>query len=141
MAIVSYDWYTTVYMGEVVDETAFPRLEARAEDAVGALTRWRANADNLSTFPTLTQELYKKAICAQVEYLDYNGDQVMFDGSGDVGFTAGKVSVNSRGYGQETKNRAASSLSPLVTTYLEQTGLLYPGVAAVGFPTAFGRWM
>lgn len=141
MAMVTYDWYLNTYLGEAVDEAAFPRLEARAEDAVGALTRWQVTADNLHTYPPLTQELYKKAVCAQIEYLDLNGPQVMFDGSADVGFTVGKVSVNSGRSAQMNANRAANAVSPLVITYLEQTGLLHPRVDTVGFTPVYGGWL
>ena len=43
MAAVSYEFFKATYVGDPsVTETDFPRLEARAEDAVNALIRFRA---------------------------------------------------------------------------------------------------
>ena len=62
MAAVTYDFYANIYHGDpAVTEAAFPRLEARAEDAVNALFRFRA-------VPAQWEKQYQKAICAQVEY-------------------------------------------------------------------------
>ena len=63
MAAVSYEFFKATYVGDPsVTETDFPRLEARAEDAVNALIRFRA-------VPAQWEKQYQKAICAQVEYL------------------------------------------------------------------------
>ena len=71
-AIVDYNFYSTVYMGSEADEASFPALCARAQDVVGAMTRWVDPAR--LTGQVLT--LYKKAICAQTDYFAVNNNAV-----------------------------------------------------------------
>lgn len=127
-AVVDYVFYSTVYMGSEADQASFPALCARAADIVGALTRW-VDPDTLDSW---TLALYKKALCAQVDFLALNGlDSVA--GGPDTGFTVGKVSISGKsGSDMVRKGVMAANLSPLVQMYLEQTGLMYPGVPVVG---------
>ena len=127
-AIVDYTFYSTVYMGTEADEASFPALRARACDVIGAMIRWR-DPETL-TDPVLT--LYKKAVCAQVDYFALNGFESVAGGS-DRGFTVGKVSVSGKS-GNDLKATGAMSahISPLAIMYLEQTGLMYPGVPVMG---------
>lgn len=127
-AIVDYTFYTTVYMGTEADAASFPALCARACDVVGAFTRWIDPAT--LTEPTLT--LYKKAVCAEVDYFALNGFESV-SGGNDRGFTVGKVSISGKS-GSDLKATGAmhDHLAPLVVMYLEQTGLLNPAVPVVG---------
>ena len=127
-AIVDWTYYSTVYMGQEADQTSFPALCARAMDIVGAMTRWAVTEDNLGTYPALIQTLYKKAICAQVDFFAVNGlDSVTLSASVDNGFTVGKVSVHGRS-GVSATGSMSDSIAPLAQMYLEQTGLLCPAV-------------
>lgn len=128
MGVVDYEYYSTVYVGMEADAASFPALCARACDVVGAFTRWIDPAT--LTEPTLT--LYKKAVCAQVDYFAVNGFESV-SGGGDRGFTVGKVSVSGKS-GSDLKATGAmhDHMSPLVVMYLEQTGLLNPAVPVVG---------
>ena len=127
-AIVDYTFYRTVYMGTEADEVSFPALCSRACDVVGAFTRWID--PNTLTEPALT--LYKKAVCAEVDYFALNGFESV-SGGNDRGFTVGKVSVSGKS-GSDLKATGAmrDHLAPLVVMYLEQTGLLNPAVPVVG---------
>ena len=127
-AIVDYEYYSTVYMGQEADEASFPALCARAADVVGAMTRWK----DPETMTAFQLTLYKKAICAQVDFFAVNGlDSVA--GGNDRGFTVGKVSVSGKsGSDLVRKGSMADSLSDLVLMYLEQSGLLNPAVPVVG---------
>ena len=126
--IVDFTFYWNVYQGKEADETSFPALCARAEDVVGAMVRWADPA----TFTPFQLTLYKKAICAQVDFFAVNGlDSVA--GGNDRGFTVGKVSVSGKsGSDLVRKGSMADSLSALVLMYLEQSGLLNPAVPVVG---------
>ena len=126
--IVDFTYYWNVYQGKEADETSFPALCARAEDVVGAMVRWADPA----TFTPFQLTLYKKAICAQVDFFAVNGlDSVA--GGNDRGFTVGKVSVNSKNVTDTIRKGAMNgNFSPMVLMYLEQSGLLYPGVPVVG---------
>ncbi len=136
-AIVGYSFYSTVYMGTEADETSFPALCARAEDVVGAMTRWAVTVNSIGQFPEPIQTLYRKAICAQADFFAVNGlDSVVLAAGTDNGFTVGKVSVHGRsGAAASAGGSMAGNVAPLAMMYLEQTGLLNPAV-----PVVEGRW-
>ncbi len=126
-ANVDYEYYSTVYMGKEADAASFPALCARASDVVGAMARW-TEFEDMTAFQ---RTLYKKAICAQVDYFAVNGlDSVA--GGNDRGWTVGKVTVQGKTESLSGKSGAmASNLSPLVIMYLEQSGLMNPAVPVV----------
>ena len=104
MAVVDYEYYTSTYIGDpAVTEAAFPRLEARAEDAVNALIRFRA-------VPAQFEALYQKAICAQIDYFAIYGIEAASAGLMENSFTVGKVAVN--GGGASARTGGASIISP-----------------------------
>ena len=120
MAAVSYEFFKATYVGDPsVTETDFPRLEARAEDAVNALIRFRA-------VPAQFEALYQKAICAQIDYYAIYGIEAASAGLMENSFTVGKVSV--AGGGAAARSGGASMIAPQAVAYLEQTGLLNPTV-------------
>ena len=124
---VCFEYYNDIYLGQEADMASFPALCARAEDIVNAMVRWQ----DPSTFSPFQMTLYKKAICAQIDYFAVNGFDSVTGGT-DRGFTVGKVSVNN-GKGETAQGGAMSgSLSPLVIMYLEQSGLMIPSVPVVG---------
>ena len=124
MAVVDYEYYTCTYIGDpAVTETDFPRLEARAEDAVNALIRFRA-------VPAQFEAQYQKAICAQIDYFSIYGIEAASAGLMENSFTVGKVSVT--GGGATARSGGASMISPQAVAYLEQTGLLNPVVPVAG---------
>ena len=127
-AVVDYEYYSVVYMGKEADSTSFPALCARAEDVCGAMVRW-VDPEKMTSFQ---RTLYKKAICAQVDFFAVNGlDSVA--GGNDRGFTVGKVSINGKsGSDLKATGAMAGNLAPLVVMYLEQSGLLNPAVPVVG---------
>lgn len=127
-AIVDYEYYSTVYMGQEADEASFPALCARAADVVGAMVRWQ----DPEAFKPFQLTLYKKAICAQVDFFAVNGLDSVAGGT-DRGFTVGKVSISGKsGSDLVRKGSMADGLSDLVLMYLEQSGLLNPAVPVVG---------
>ena len=124
MAAVSYEFFKATYVGDPsVTETDFPRLEARAEDAVNALIRLRA-------VPAQFEKLYQKAICAQIDYYAVYGIEAASAGLMENSFTVGKVSIT--GGGASARSGGASMISPQAVAYLEQTGLLNPAVPVAG---------
>ena len=129
MAAVSYEFFKATYVGDpAVTETDFPRLEARAEDAVNALIRFRA-------VPAQFEALYQNAICAQIDYFAIYGIEAASAGLMENSFTVGKVSVT--GGGGSARSGGASMIAPQAVAYLEQTGLLNPTVPVAG---ARGWW-
>lgn len=131
MGVVDYTFYTTVYMGTDADQASFPALCARACDVIGAVTHW-ADENKIMTLPAPVPTLYKKAICAQIDFLAINGmDSLNETETG--GFTVGKVTVH--GKASASGGKLQESISPLAIGYLEQTGLMNPQV-----PTFEGWW-
>lgn len=129
MAIVDMAYYDTVYHGEEASESEFPDLEARAEDVIGAMTRWQVTACSFACLPPYQRALVKKAICAQVDFFAVNGlDSVT---GVDNGFTVGKVHVNGiSGTSGMRKLGMMDHVSPMAKMYLEQSGLMNPSVPA-----------
>ena len=130
--LVTYAYYTDTFYGLPLDETDFPQYEAWAERIISAVTRNRVTADNLSTYNTATQAAYKDAICAQISYFTQVGIETAMTGIMQTGFTVGKVSVS-----QDSRVAAGrtSVVCPAAIALLEQTGLMYNGVA-----TPFRGW-
>lgn len=124
MPLIDQRYYTEVYLGEFVDHTDFPVLLRRAEDAVGNLTCHQVTEDNFDSLPPIVKTLYKKALCAQIEYLQEIGPSADITGETGManGFTVGKVHVG----GTSGKSNAHSGvlIAPATLAYLEQTGLL-----------------
>ena len=127
MGVVDYGFYKNVYMGSDADIASFPALCARASDIVGALTHWV----EYEKIPPFIQLYYKKAICAQIDFLVINGtDSINETATG--GFTVGKVTVH--GKASNSGGKMQDNISPMTVNYLESTGLMNPQV-----PT-FGSW-
>ena len=131
-AIVDFSFYYNVYMGKEADQTSFPALYAHASRIIGAMTRWQVNEDNFSSFPPQVQNLYRMAICSEVDYIAINGVEVLNSG-GNGGFTVGKVTVH-EGSKASAGGAMSANVSPAAMMYLEQTGLLYPAVPVWGWP-------
>lgn len=133
MGVVDYTFYSTVYGGMDADSTSFPALCARAQDVIGAMTHWAVDDNNISKLPLLYQNLYKKAICAQVDWFAINGlDSV--NESDENGFTVGKVTVHGSS-GGKSGGKMSGNISATAIMYLEHTGLMNPQV-----PTFDGWW-
>lgn len=131
MSVVDFEYYSTVYMGTEADQASFPTLNAHASRVVGSMTGWQVDDTNISDLPSLTQTLYKLAVCSQIDFLSINGVESMTGGEDSVGFSVGKVRVDGKAKAS-TGGAMSASVSPAAISYLEQTGLMYPGVPVMG---------
>ena len=130
-AIVDYTYYSTVYMGTEADEASFPALNAHASRVISMMTRWQVDENNFAELPPIVQTMYKLATCSQVDFLAINGIESISGGEDSVGVSVGKVRVD--GQAKAGAGGAMSaSISPAALSYLEQSGLMYPGVPVVG---------
>ena len=127
MGVVDYTFYSTVYMGTDATQASFPALCARASDVIGAMTHWVDDA-KIATMPVWIQTLYKKAVCAQVDFFAINGTDSVQE-TASSGFTVGKVTIH--GKSNSEGGRLNESVSPLAISYLEQTGLMNPNVPCI----------
>ena len=130
-AIVDFSFYSQTYMGTEADSTSFPALYAHASRVIGAMARWQVDENNFDELPSFTQTLYRLAICSQIDYLSVNGVESLYDGEDSVGFSVGKVRVDGKAKAS-AGGAMSASISPAAISYLEQTGLMNPGVPVVG---------
>ena len=94
-AIVDFQYYTGTYMGSEADEASFPALNAHASRVIANMTRWQVDETTIDELPSLVQTLYRLAVCSQIDFLAINGVDSLSDGEGSVGFSVGKVRVDS----------------------------------------------
>lgn len=127
MAIVSYAYYTTTYGGTAIAEADWDSLEAKAETLIDALT----GGAIYNTLPESVVKAVSNAICAQADYIDYEGDSVTLTGVTETSYTLGKISVTGERSSAETSS-FSSMICPAARVYLERTGLLYRGIPVVG---------
>ena len=73
MEYVDKEYYENTFHGEPVSEADFPALLARASEQVEELTLYQLTPTSFLVMPVAVQERIKKAVCAQIEYLDANG--------------------------------------------------------------------
>lgn len=127
-AIVDFAYYRDTYMGTEADSTSFPALYAHASRIIGALTRWQVTEEAFSEFPSIVKTQVQLAICSQIDFLAINGVDDMNSGAGGGGFTVGKVTVHGNNSSSGKGGAMSAYISPAAILYLEQTGLMYPGV-------------
>ena len=131
-AIVDFTYYKDTYMGTEVDSTSFPTLNAHASRVIGTMTRWQVDESNFAELPSITQTLYKLALCSQIDFLSLNGVESISGGEDSVGFSVGKVRVDGKAKTTSAGGAMSASVSPAAISYLEQTGLMNPSVPVVG---------
>ena len=125
MSYVDQDYYDEVFHGEPVDSADFPSLCDRAGELVEELTLYRLTPVTFPAMPESVQDLVKKAVCAQIEYLDANGGGDLDNGVGIQSATLGKFSyAGSAGVNGSTEQ---SRFSPRAERILCPTGLTYLG--------------
>ena len=130
-AIVDFTYYRDTYKGTEADATSFPALNAHASRVIANMTRWQVDETNFNELPSLTQTLYRLAICSQIDCLAVNGIESLYDGEDSVGFNVGKVRVDGKAK-SSAGGAMSASISPAAISYLEQTGLMNPAVPVVG---------
>ena len=128
MPIVDENYYNNIYKGVRVESDLSALLE-RASDIV------RQNCtyviDDIEKLPSFMQEDLKKAVCAQVEFMEMNGGIEGFSGgnfSSGSGFSIGKFSMSDgNSSGNSVSGKISGRNSPDMLAYLEAAGLLYRG--------------
>lgn len=125
MPYVDDKYYYDTFEGETVND--FPSLRDRAEEIIEEMTMYRVTPVTFLVMPEDTQERIKKAVCAQIEYLDANGGSDMDNG----------VDIQSAGLGKFNYSRSSGSdgsssqsiYAPRAQRLLFPTGFLYRGGA------------
>ena len=86
---------------------------------------YRLNSETFPKMPEETQERIKKAVCAQIEYLDANGGSDMDNGVDLMSAGLGKFSYTKAS--GANGSQAQSIYAPRALRILAPTGLLYRG--------------
>lgn len=125
MPYVDEQFYYDKFNGEPVDASDFPSLCERAGEIIEEMTMYRVTPVTILGMPEETQERIKRAVCAQIEYLDANGGSDMDNGTDLQSAGLGKFNY-SRAAGSDGSS-AQSMYSPRARRILFPTGLLYRG--------------
>lgn len=125
MPYVDEEYYNYIFHGEPVDTADFPSLCERAAEIIEEMCMYRVTPMTLLAMPETVRDRVKKAVCAQIEYLDANGGSDMDNGadlqSAGLGrFSYTKASGNSGSTQQPIQ-------APRALRILAPTGLLYRG--------------
>ncbi|CCZ35662.1 protein gp8 [Firmicutes bacterium CAG:646] len=123
MEYVDREYYDSVFKGEPIAKDEFPSLLGRASELVEEMCMYRILPEKMETYGTFIQERVKKAICAQIEYLDANGGSDLDTGASLQSASLGKFSYS----GTSDGNAAQSLYAPRAMRILAPTGLLYRG--------------
>ena len=125
MSYITEQYYKSTFQGESVLSADFPSLCQRAEEIIEEITMYRVSSKTFPTFSEDVQELIKKAVCAQIEYLDANGGSDMDNGADLQSAALGKFNyTKSAGTNGSTMQ---SIYSPRAQRILLPTGLMYRG--------------
>lgn len=125
MSYVTENYYIETFLGEPVDTADFPSLSERASEMVEEMTMYRVTPVTILAMPEKIQECVKKAVCAQIEYLDANGGSDMDNGNDLQGAALGKFNYT-KASGADG-NTQQSMYAPRAIRLLVPTGLLYRG--------------
>lgn len=125
MSYVIEDYYNETFHGEPVDNTDFPSLSERASEIVEEMTMYRLTPVTILAMPEDVQERVKKAVCAQIEYLDANGGSDMDNGNDLQSAALGKFNYNKTSGADGSTQQ--SIYAPRAIRLLAPTGLLYRG--------------
>ncbi len=122
---ITQEYYTDIFHGELADIADFPFLCARAGEIVEEMTMYRVTELTFPALPEDMKERIKKAVCAEIEYLDANGGADMDNGNDLQSAGLGKFSyTKSSGAGGSARQ---SVYAPRAVRILAPTGLLYRG--------------
>lgn len=121
---VTEEYYHGTFKGESVDTADFPGLLERAAEIVEEMTMYRVSDQTYAEMPESVRERVKKAICAQIEYLDANGGSDVDNGAALQSASLGKFSYSQTSAGT---GNGQQIYAPRAWRILAPTGLLYRG--------------
>lgn len=116
IAYVDYEYYRDTYKGTLEENVAIKLLE-EASDQVDRLTYGRIRARGFNNLTEYQQEMVKKAVCYQVDFINSYGDYLSTPLSG---YSVGDVSLS---FSQENQGAGGIMADKKALNYLSQTGL------------------
>ncbi len=125
MPYIDEEYYNKTFRGEPVDSADFPALCDRAGEIIEELTMYKVSEIKFYALPYCTQDRIKRAVCAQLEYLNANGGSDMDNGADLQSAGLGKFNYSKAA--DASGNTSQSIYSPRAIRLLAPTGLLYRG--------------
>lgn len=126
------DFYLNEWKGSFDGEAGADGLKlllSRASDVVN--NRIYLSGYTVETAPETLKTAVYKAVCAQADYIEYNGGADAMSDNGDMSSVSlGKFSYSGGSQGGSSA-RSTSQLCEQATAYLRTTGLLYRGARAI----------
>ena len=116
IAYADYEYYRDTYKGTLEENVAIKLLE-EASDQVDRLTYGRIRARGFNNLTEYQQEMVKKAVCYQVDFINSYGDYLSTPLSG---YSIGDVSLS---FSQENQGAGGIMADKKTLNYLSQTGL------------------
>jgi hypothetical protein len=116
IAYVEYEYYKDTFKGNL-DENAATKLLEEASDQVDRLTYGRIRRKGFKSLTEYQQEMIKKAVCHQAEFINNYGEYLSSPLSG---FSIGDVSLS---FGKENQGPGGVIADKKTLDYLSQTGL------------------
>lgn len=126
MAYVDDNYFMDKYFPsvEIADED-FEPLAERASDIVDELTMYKVKENGMDYYSDFVQDQVRRATCAQIEYMYYNGIETAFGGGDRNGYSIGSTSITKAL--QSSGSSDNPRISPMTIKALMPTGLLYRG--------------
>jgi hypothetical protein len=127
VAYIEQTDFETYAPSTVIAEAEFAELAERASEIIDELTMQRiVRAGGLETFTESEQAAVIKAVCAEVQTLYQNGGVSAIAGAS----TMESVGIGKFSYTSKYKGKTINGIpvSPLISTYLFQTGLMNRGL-------------
>lgn len=116
IAYVDYEYYKDTYKGTLEENVAIKLLE-EASDQVDRLTYGRIRRKGFENLTEYQQEMIKKAVCHQAEFINNYGEYLS---SPLNGFSIGDVSLS---FSKENQGAGGVIADKKTLDYLSQTGL------------------
>lgn len=116
MTYVDYEYYKNTFGGSL-DESSANRLLEESSDQVDRLTYGRIRRRGFDNLTKYQQEMVKKAVCYQVDFINAYGEYLNMPISG---YSAGDISLT---FNKDNQGAGGIVADKKTLGYLAQTGL------------------
>lgn len=121
MTYVDKEYYNQTYKGVSINDSDFDMFEIRAAEMINDITMYRVATSGLESLSEFAKAQFKKAVCAQIEYINANGGDELYTGDNLQSAGLGKFNYSASESGSKM-------IAPLAYIHLAPTGLLYRGM-------------
>lgn len=128
MPYLTYDEYVDLGFPEI-GETEFNRLLPKASDVLDIVTSSFYRFNDLENDVPFRRDQFKKAVAAQIQYFYDMGGTSSHELSEPGTVTIGRTTVTTGSRNSTQGEQKTSLISDDVFMYLQDTGLLYRGLA------------